>query len=145
MEKNYDDIVELLLEKPCWVIDLLPMRVPQDSAGQFFNVERYYRQEPRHEGLCRRFADVLLRLNCYHDLLVNHDDEWVKNPAPDALAIWLAASLHNSHLRVLVNDGDALITADGGDTHVLLFNPSESLRQLVRQLAAAAGLFLWKA
>lgn len=144
MEKNYDEIVERLLEKPCWVIDLLPMRVPQDSAGQFFNVERYYLQEPRHERLCRRYADVLLKLNCYHNLLVNHDDEWVKNPPPEALVTWLTTSLQNGHMCVLINDGDALITASGGDIHVSLYNPSEPLLQLLAQLAAAEGLFLWK-
>ena len=144
MEKNYDEIVEQLLEQPCWVIDLLPLRVPQDSAGQFFNVEQYYLQEPRHGRLCRRFAEVLLKLNCYHDLMVNHDDEWVKNPSPEALVSWLTASLQNGHMCVLINDGNALITASGGDIHVSLYNPSEPLLQLVVQLAAAEGLFLWK-
>ena len=144
MEKNYDEIVEGLLEKPCWVIDLLPMMVPQNSAGQFFNVEQYYLQEPHHGRLCRRFADVLLKLNCYHDLLVSHDDEWVKNPAPEALVAWLTASLQNGHMCMLINDDDALVTASGGDIHVSLYNPSEQLLQLVAQLAAAEGLFLWK-
>ena len=144
MEKYYDEIVEGLLEKPCWVIDMLPMRVPQDSAGQFFNVEQYYLQEPQHERLCRRFADVLMKLNCYHDLLVSHDDEWVKNPAPEALVAWLTTSLQNGHMCMLINDGDALVTASGGDIHVSLYNPSEQLLQLVAQLAAADGLFLWK-
>ena len=144
MEKEYDNIVERLLEKPCWVIDLLPMRVPQDSAGQFFDVERYFLEEPQHGRLCRRFADVLMKLNCYHDLLVNHDNEWVRNPAPEELVTWLTASLQNGHMCVLINDGDALITASGGDIHLSLYNPSEQLLQLVAQLAAAEGLFLWK-
>ena len=59
MEKDYDIIVGRLLEAPCWVIDLLPMQVPQDSAGQFFAVEQYYLDEPQHGRLCRQFVDVL--------------------------------------------------------------------------------------
>ena len=146
MEKDFDEIVERLLEAPCWVIDLLPMQVPEDGRGQFFDMERYYLQKPRHERLCNQFVDVLLKLNCYHDLLVNCNtsDEWVKNPEPATTAGWLMECLHNGHLCILVDDGDALITASGGDTHLTLYNPSEDLLQLVSQLASAAGLFVWK-
>ena len=146
MEKDFDEIVERLLETPYWVIDLLPMQVAQDSNGQFFAVERYYRQDPRQERLCRQFADVLLKLNCYHDLLVNCNstDEWVMNPEPLVLTAWLTECLHNGHLCILLDDEHVLITASGGDTHLTLYNPSEDLLQLVGQLASAAGLFLWK-
>ena len=146
MEKDYDKLVERLLASPYWVIDLLPMQVPEDSRGQFFDVERYYLQEPQYERLCRQFADVLLKLNCYYDLLVNRNsgDEWVKNSEPATLASWLTGCLRHGHLCILVNDGDALITASGGDTHLTLYNPSEDLLQLVSQLASAAGLFVWK-
>lgn len=145
MEMDYDRIVELLLEAPYWVIDFLPMQVPQDSAGQFFAVEQYYLQEPQYERLCRQFADVLLKLNCYHDLLVsrNGGDEWLY-PDPRMLEKWLMESMQNGHLCVLIDDGTSLITASGGDTNLTLYNPSPALLELVRQLATAAGLFLWQ-
>ena len=145
MEQEYDRIVEQLLEAPYWVIDFLPMQVPQYSAGQFFAVEQYYLEEPQHERLCRQFADVLLKLNCYYDLLVNCDggDEWLY-PGPKMLEKCLMESLQNGHLCVLIGDGDALITARGGDTNLTLYNPSPALLELVRQLATAAGLFLWQ-
>ena len=28
-----------LLEKPYWVVDILPKQVPKDSAGQYFKLE----------------------------------------------------------------------------------------------------------
>lgn len=142
MEKNYDEIVEQLLETPYWVIDMMPKQVPQESRGQFFAVERYYLEEPQHERLCRRFADVLLKLNCYHDLHVSHGDEWVTNPAPAVLAEWLTESLQHGHLCALIDDGTSLITASGGDIYMTLYNPSPDLLELVRNLANAAGLFL---
>ncbi len=37
-----DKIVEELLKKPCYVIDILPERVPADSKGQFLAVEHYF-------------------------------------------------------------------------------------------------------
>ena len=70
MENDFNEKVERLLDTPYWVIDFLPMQVPQDSKGEFFAVEQYYLQEPQRERLCRQFIDVVLKLNCYHDLLV---------------------------------------------------------------------------
>ena len=143
MERDYDEIVERLLDMPYWVIDLLPMQVPQNSAGQFFDVEQYYLQEG-HKRLCQQFADVLLKLNCYHDLHVNHFDEWVKNPAPATLVELLTKSLHQGFLWILIDDGSSLITASGGDIHLTLYNASPALLELVGKLATAAGLFLWQ-
>ena len=145
MKEDYGEIVERLLEAPYWVVDFLPQQVPQDCCGQFFAVEQYYLTGARHERLCRQFADVLLKLNCYHDLTVSYfGDDWVKNPEPEALADWLDEALRHSHLCALVDDGEALITASGEDTHMTLYNPSDDLLQLVHQLATAAGLHLWQ-
>ena len=129
--EDFDEIVEKLLGKPYWVVDFLPCQVPQEGCGQFFAVERYYLEEPRHECLCRQFADVLLKLNCYHDLNVSHSDEWVKNPEPALLAEWLTEALQHGHLCALTDDGESLITASSGDTHLTLYNPSPALLKLV--------------
>ena len=142
MKQEIDTIVEGLLEKPYWVVDLLPYQVPENSRGQFFAVERYYLEEPRHGRLCRQFADVLLKLNCYHDLTVSHGDEWVKNPEPAVLAEWLTDALQHGHLCALIDDSESLITASSGDIYMTLYNPSPDLLELVRNLANAAGLFL---
>ena len=144
MERDYDKIVELLLDAPYWVIDLLPKQVPQEGGGQFFAVEQYYLKEPQHGRLCGQFADVLLKLNCYHDLHVSHDEEWVKNPEPATLVAWLTEALRHGHLCALIDDGDALITASGGDIHVTFYNPLPDLLELVGKLATASGLFLWQ-
>ena len=73
-----------LLEKPYWVVDILPKQVPKDSAGQYFKVEQYFLQ--RRPELCEKFVRVLLKLNCYLDMEVSEDGEsWMLNPAPEAL------------------------------------------------------------
>ena len=144
MDKEFDERVERLLETPYWVIDMLPWQVPQDGAGQFFAVEQYYLQEPQREHLCQQFTDMLLKLNCYHDLHVSRGDEWVMNPEPGTLVAWLAEALQRGHLCALIDGGDALITASSGDTHLTLYNPSPELLELARQLATASGLFLWQ-
>ncbi len=145
MDKDYGKITERLLLQPYWVIDFLPRQVPQGSRGQFFAVEQYYLTGERHECLCRQLADVLLKLNCYHDLTVNHGgDEWINNPAPEVLAAWIIESLHHGHLCALVDDGESLITASSGGTNITLYSPSDDLLQLAGQLATAAGLHLWQ-
>ena len=169
MKHDFDEITERLLEKPYWVIDFLPMQVPQESRSQFFAVEQYFLTGERHERLRRQFADVLLGLNCYHALTVNRGDGiWVKNPEPATLIAWLDEALQHGHLCALVDDSEwdtgtvllshfeskwdkrtvpvshALLTASGGDTHLTLYAPSPALLQLTRQLANVAGLHLWQ-
>jgi len=145
METRFDQITERLLEERYWVIDFLPQQVPQQGRGQFHAVEQYYLTGDRHEQLRRQLADVVLGLNCYHDLTVNHrGDDWVKNPEPATLAAWLDEALQHGHLCALIDDGDALMTASGGDTHITLYNPSPDLLRLTRLLATAAGLHLWQ-
>lgn len=143
MDENFDEITERLLEAPYWVVDFLPMQVPPESRGQFFAVETYYLASGRRERLVRQFADVVLNLNCYHDLTVDRGEGWIKNPDPATLVTWLDEAMQHGHLCALVNDGAALITASGGDTHLTLYNPSPDLLQLVTQLATAAGLHVW--
>lgn len=136
---------QLLREGTLHCIDMLPRQVPENSRGQYFAVEAYYRQEPQLKRLCRKFADVLLKLNCYHDLTVSHGgDEWVLNPKPEQLIQWLSEGMDNGYLYVLIDDGDALITAFGGDTYMSLYGPTDEVLELTRQLTAAEGLFLRK-
>jgi len=145
MEKDFNQDIERLLEMPYWVIDFLPMQVPEGGGGQFFAVEQYYMKEPQYDRLCRQFGDVMLRLSCYYDMLVSIDggDEWLF-PDPGMLEKWLASSLRHGNFYALIKDEDALITASSGDTNMTLYNPSPALLDLARQLANAAGLFLWR-
>lgn len=137
-------MIETLLNKPYWVIDFLPEQVPDGSAGQFFAVEEYYLREPALSTLRRRFTDILLKLNCYYDFQVCAADseEFVRNPAPEALASRILGAQEN--LCILLPREDALITLDRDDTCMTVYNPSETLLNRLRLLATAEGLFLWQ-
>ena len=134
MKQEIDTIVEGLLEKPYWVVDLLPYQVPENSRGQFFAVERYYLEEPRHGRLCRQFADVLLKLNCYRDIELDGE----KNPEP----VRIAEAVRERTAYIMT--GGAMILSEPDDTHMTVFNPDGELLGLLRELAPAEGLFLWK-
>ena len=137
-------MIETLLNKPYWVVDFLPEQVPDGSAGQFFAVEEYWLREPARSGLRRRFADILLKLNCYYDFQVCAADseDFVRNPAPDILASRILDTQEN--LCILLPREDALITLDRDDTCMTVYNPSETLLNRLRLLASAEGLFLWQ-
>ncbi len=133
--------IEELLEKPYWVIDLLPKQVPADSPGRFFAVEQHILASPWNEVLAERKLSLLLKLYCYHDLRISSDygETWVDDPDPGELS-----SALDSELYLLLPDEDALITADPGDIYMTLYNASDDLLALVRQLAASEGLFVWQ-
>ena len=120
----------LLRDGTLYCIDMLPQRVPEHSRGQFFAVEKYYMSGPYHERLFRQFGEVLLKLNCYHDLLV------------EDLLQRLWQGMDRSHFYALVDDGDALIVTYGGDTYMSIYGASSELLELVETLVTAAGVYL---
>ena len=46
--QNYEERVEILLNKECYMMDFLPETVLQDSNGQYFDVEYYLLNSARH-------------------------------------------------------------------------------------------------
>ena len=137
-------MIETLLTKPYWVIDFLPEQVPDGSPGQFFAVERFYLSEPQQTDLRRRFADILLKLNCYYDLEICAADsnQPERNPAPERLFAWVTRNQED--LCVLLRDEKTLITLNRDDTGMTVYNPPEKLLRRLEKLAAAEGLFIWQ-
>ena len=128
--------IDELLEMPYWVVDILPRQVPADSPGQYFAVERHYLEESQFAQVKQRHIDLVLKLNCYFDLAL--DDEQEVNPSP-------ARVVQEMNRRyVCIRMGDALIVSEPDDTCLTIYNPSDELLALVRQLAMGEGLYLWQ-
>ena len=140
---NRPDIIENLLSKPYWLIDVLPKQVPAGSAGQYFKVERYFLS--LLDEISGKFARILIRLNCYCDLQVSTDGEnWILNASPGDLARRFEESApSHTPLSILIGSDDALVTFSGDDHYMTLYNPDEEILELVRQCAGAEGLFVW--
>ena len=62
--------IDELLEKPYWIVDILPKQVAKNSNGQYFAIEQYYLREPQSSELRKKYAHLILKLNCYYDILV---------------------------------------------------------------------------
>ena len=135
-QNEMTDKIEELLEKPYWVIDILPEQVPEKDGGQFFAVEAWFLKDP---ALRRKQASFLLKLNCYYDLTIVRDEEEIRNPKPEESA----ALIGREYLNILVGRS-ALIAADPTDIYMTLYNPDEKMLGLIGKLATAEGLYARK-
>ena len=144
--RRFDDLMGDLLEGPYWIVDILPEQVPADAGGQYFAVERYFLQPDRIVPLRRKYAEILLRLNCYFDMAVSFDScmSWETNPDPEEFADRVAALSGNDFLRAVFPAQKAMIDYDHNDTYLTLYDPQPALLDKVRALSAAEGFFVWR-
>ena len=138
--------IEEDLERPYWVIDILPKQVPADGKGQYFRIEKYFLEHPQIDNIYRKFTNILLKLNCYEDIGVSYDgDEWITNPAPQELEAALLKCMADKQMfYIILKSADVLITVSSDDTYMTVYNPTEEVLELIGSLAGAEGLFLWR-
>ena len=143
--RRYDDLMGELLEGQYWIVDILPEQVSADAAGQYFAVERYFLQPERIASLRRKYAEILLRLNCYYDMVVSFDScaSWEINPDPENFVERVAGLSGNNFLRAVFEQQNAMIDYDHNETYLTLYDPGSALLEKVRALAIAEGLFIW--
>ena len=144
--EQFDTLIAELLDGPCWVADILPEQVPLLAEGQYFAVDRYFRQPERLTALYRRFAEILLKLNCYYPMAVSFDscEHWELNPEPECFVEQLEQLAPNDFLRAVFPAQGAMIDLDPGDTYLTLYDPHLLLLDKLQKLAAAEGLFVWR-
>lgn len=138
-----NDLMGKLINGPYSIADILPYCVPKDAKGQYFAVERFFRSEEELRILHRKQANVLLKLNCYHDLLVSADgcETWEKNPAPESLRKCLENLSGNQFFRAVCFDEKTMIDIDSGDTYMTVYSETPETEELVRKLSLSEGFF----
>ena len=127
------DRIEELLDKPYWIIDILPKRVPENSPGQYFAVEAYYLKKKKKK-IRKQKISLILKLNCYYDLILENE----VNPSPSMIGEYIK----KRHAVFLLND--AMIVSEPDETYLTVYQPDEPLLELLRMLVYGEGLFLWK-
>ena len=135
--------IEYFLSKPYWIIDILPKQVPADACGQYFAIEKHFLSPPHVDAIYRQFANVLLKLNCYDDIMVleRNDESWIENPAPNALELMV---LERKPLFVVLKHSQSMLSITGDDHYMTLYGPNEEALSLISTIAKAEGLSLWK-
>lgn len=137
-----DDSIEKFLDKPYWVIDILPQQVPADGQGQYFKIEEYWLKDPQFSAICNKFSNLLIKLNCYYDISIYRTaEEWADNPSPETIVECLSAK---KAIFVVLHSEDAMIGITGDDHYMTLYNPNERLLEFVKSLANSVGLFVWE-
>ena len=145
MFTEYDRIIEHLIDGPYWVADILPKRVPKEASAQYFAVERYFLQPDRIREIYRRYAEILIRLNCYYGMAVSFDcgESWEEDPDPSDFVKNVLEAPETAQLRVLFPAQNAMIDLDVGYTDLAVYDPDANILDLLRPMLLAEGFFLW--
>ena len=128
--------IDELLQKPYWIIDILPEQVHADSPGQYFIVEKYFLGKEQLDRIKQKHIDLILKLNCYRRISINEEEEG--NPSPERIA----NEMRTKYLYIMLND--AMILSEPDDTHMTVFNADKETLDLIRTLAAGEGLYVWQ-
>ena len=123
-----------LLQKPYWVIDILPEKVPKESKGQFFEIERFFLDSSRLTSIKQKHVNVLLKLNCYYQLSIDGE----VNPSPERI---VEDVMERS---VQIRADEAMILSEPDELHMTVYNPDEKLMKLITAISSGEGLFVWK-
>ena len=134
MHQNSENQIERLLEKPFWVVDFLPERVSAERSKQYFAVEDFCCNGQYINQLYQHFAYLIIKLSCYFDIF--------GNPSPNEIFDSINNCLSNGYVNFLFANEDALITLNGGDLYMTVYNPNGRFLEMVQSLAVAEGLFV---
>jgi hypothetical protein len=129
-----EDQIESLLEKPFWVIDFLPEQVSAERSKQYFAVDEYFCKSQYINLLYQKFAYLIIKLSCYFDI--------DGNPSPEDIFDHVKESTTKGYMNFLFPNDNVLITLNGGDLYMTVYNPNERFLQLLQRIATSEGLFL---
>ena len=137
------ETINRLLNKKYYIIDFLPMQVPKDSNGQFFEVESYLLNNYERYGLQDRFVGIILKVMCYYHTSVLLKEEWIEQPSPDLMVGFVDRIMqnHSDTMNVLLTEKDVRLVVDGDCLHITVYNPDEEMCNLMKDIAASEGMF----
>ena len=135
--------IEKLLSEPYWIVDILPKQVPANAGGQYFTIEKYFLSPPHIDAIHHKFVNVILKLNCYDDILVFqvNNESWVENPAPYNLE---QIVLERKPLFVILKQSQTMLSITGDDHNMTVYGPNDETLALMSTIASSEGLYIWK-
>ncbi len=136
MSQSAEDQIECLLEKSFWVVDFLPEQVSAERSKQYFAVEEFCGKGRYINQLYQKFAYLVIKLSCYFDI--------DGNPSPKIIFESVNGCTTRGYVNFLFADEDVLVTLNGGDLYMTVYNPSQRFVRLLQGLATSEGLFLRK-
>ena len=137
--------IDELLEKQSYVIDILPMRVPEETNGQYFEVEHYFLNSHKYCEIKDKFVNIILKLMCYYHISILWD-RWIDKPNPKIIDHVINEIMrnHSGTLYILFPDENSLLVFEWDCLNLSVYNPNDNMKILMGKLALAEGLFFWK-
>ena len=137
-------IVDRLLETPCYIIDFIPQQVPKNCGGQYFKVENYFLNHSDRYGLRDRFIRTILKAMCYYPVSV-YWGEWIEQPSPKQVAEIIDTIMenHSGDMNMLFTSKDALLQFGRDCLNISIYNPDEEMCRLFEKIATSEGMF-WR-
>ena len=137
-------IVDRLLETPCYIIDFIPQQVPKNCGGQYFKVENYFLTHSDRYGVRDRFIRTILKAMCYYPISV-YWGEWIEQPSPEQVAEIIDTIMenHSGDMNMLFTSKGALLQFGWDCLNISIYNPDEEMCVLFEQLATSEGMF-WR-
>lgn len=137
-------IVDRLLETPCYIIDFIPQQVPKNCGGQYFKVENYFLNHSDRYGLRDRFIRTILKAMCYYPVSV-YWGEWIEQPSPEQVAEIIDTIMenHSGDMNMLFTSKDALLQFGRDCLNISIYNPDEEMCRLFEKIATSEGMF-WR-
>ena len=108
-------IVDRLLDAPCYIIEFLPQQVPKDCGGQFFAVEDYLLKHRGRYGMSDRLVRIILKAMCYYPVVVYWGD-WIEQPTPEQVVEIIDTIIenHSGNMNMVFTNKDAYSQCNGG-------------------------------
>ena len=94
--------------------------------------------------MARKFARILVKLNCYFDMDM-HTEGWHSGVSAERLEKAVRHAVKNSKggLGLLLTQEQTLICLEGRSLHMTVYQPSSGVREILKPLAQSEGLF-WR-
>lgn len=139
-----EEMTESLLDTICYVIDILPARVQE--FGKYTEIEEYYLQEQELKRFAEKIANIILKMQCYHEFEVCYG-KWYRKVPLMKLADMVKETIQskNRFLNLLSREENMLLTISGQTLYVSIYNPTLGAIANLSMLANAEGLFMRRA
>lgn len=137
--------IDELLEKTCYIIDFLPMQVPAEASGDYFEIENYLLNNYDRYGIKDKYIGTMLKVMCYYRISVQWG-EWIDAPKPEQIVEIIDSIMdnHSGEVNIIVPEKNVLFQFGWDCLYISVFNPDEEMCKLLEQISFSEGLFFRK-
>ena len=136
-----DEITESLLEKICYVIDILPSQMA--DFDKYSDIEEYYLQEKELDKFAEKIVNIAIKIQGYHEFEI-FCGTWKRKVATRELARLVRETIRSKDgfLNMLSKKENMLLSIHGQTLHMDIYNPTLVAIANLSMLASAEGLFM---